>query len=140
MLPTPAKSHYVFNLRDLSRVFQGVLLTPRTTVLSGGGEAVERGRVAALAPPAMMLALWRHECERAMCDKLTTGGDKRWFADCARRVVDDVFGAELAAAACGERGAAERLPLMINFGRDDTVGVGRHSSGRPNDVSRGTPE
>lgn len=44
MLPTPAKFHYVFNLRDLSRIFEGVLTVK-------GDECTD---------VAMVLKLWRH--------------------------------------------------------------------------------
>jgi dynein heavy chain len=63
MLPSPAKFMYVWNMRELSRIFQGILRTPKESI-----------------PNAEVLGqLWRHECERVFGDKLATNQDKALF-------------------------------------------------------------
>uniref|UniRef100_A0A7S3YRZ4 AAA+ ATPase domain-containing protein n=1 Tax=Lotharella globosa TaxID=91324 RepID=A0A7S3YRZ4_9EUKA len=69
LLPTPAKFHYIFNLRDLSRIFGGILNSP----------SLDRDENAVTQDVDTVVTLWRHECERVLCDKLVEMKDKQWF-------------------------------------------------------------
>ena len=60
MLPTPAKFHYIFNLRELSRVFQGIMLTPTDTIKSGGYRS-EQKIVPFAGGGLTLLRIWKHE-------------------------------------------------------------------------------
>ena len=63
MLPSPTKFHYTFTLKDLSRLFQGVLRTPKSTYTQD----------------SVLVQLWRHEAERVFSDKLVNLQDKDKF-------------------------------------------------------------
>lgn len=78
LLPTPANFHYVFNLRDLSRIWEGML-----QVFSDECRNVE-----------MLLKLWCHELQRVIYDKLTSVSDKDWFLETIRKTSNDFFGPE----------------------------------------------
>ena len=63
LLPTPTKSHYVFNLRDLSKVVQGIMqATP-----------------ASCPDSDQLVKLWHHECSRVFRDRLVDEPDRFWF-------------------------------------------------------------
>jgi len=112
MLPTPAKFHYVFNMRDLSRVFQGILLTPKESITEGGIRAKE-GKLSNFTPQNMLVGLWKHECDRVFCDKLTTNKDKDTYENFIKQIGMEDFGEELYNAACG------KTKYMVSFLRDD---------------------
>lgn len=54
LLPTPSKFHYIFNMRDLSRIMAGLLQSHSNFYLG----------------VKQFVRLWRNEVTRVMCDRL----------------------------------------------------------------------
>ncbi|XP_033238860.1 dynein heavy chain 3, axonemal [Drosophila pseudoobscura] len=60
LLPTPAKSHYSFSLRDITRVFQGIVMVPAKR----------------MPDPEKLGRLWAHETYRVFYDRLVDQRDR----------------------------------------------------------------
>jgi dynein heavy chain, axonemal len=69
-LPTALKFHYIFNLRDLANIFQGILFATGETCPDGNS----------------LIKLWVHEANRVYCDKLTDQQD----IDAFNKIIGDV--------------------------------------------------
>ena len=62
---TPAKFHYLFNLRDVAKVVQGIMMTRPVSINS----------------PDSMARLWVNEACRVFQDRLISAEDKQWFVE-----------------------------------------------------------
>ena len=65
---TPAKTHYQFNLRDISKIFLGI----------------SRGNARTIKDEEDLIKLWMHECERVFKDRLVDEKD--------RTIYDEILG------------------------------------------------
>ncbi len=76
-LATPEKFHYVFNLRDVAKVIQGVLMGKRSVIYT----------------PESMLRLWVHELQRVFSDRLirTRSQDEQKFRDIVAQKMNETF-------------------------------------------------
>jgi len=71
LLPTPAKSHYTFNLRDLAKVFQGTMMIEPKKVKDNND----------------LVRCWAHECKRVFADRLINNSDHQWFEKTVRNIM-----------------------------------------------------
>ncbi len=73
--PTPTKSHYSFNLRDLSKIFQGLTLCSKSS----------------LPDLDSLVRCWAHECQRIFEDRLINDDDHGLFAELLKAKMKEHF-------------------------------------------------
>lgn len=94
LLPTPARIHYLFNLRDISKVFQGVMRSNKEYYDSSDSLA----------------KLWIHEVTRVFGDRLIDRGDR----DYLMKVIDEKLVAHMETS-LADLGITKRVPIFADI-------------------------
>ncbi|NXP03754.1 DYH8 protein, partial [Thinocorus orbignyianus] len=95
MLPTPSKFHYIFNLRDLSRIWQGMLTI----------------KAEECSDSIVLLTLFKHECTRVIADRFINPEDTAWFDKTVAKAIEEYV----------DKGLTEVLqaePYFVDFLRE----------------------
>ncbi|XP_069379878.1 dynein axonemal heavy chain 10 isoform X1 [Paralichthys olivaceus] len=77
--PTPSKFHYIFNLRDLSRVYNGLTLTKPDRFLT----------------VTQFVRVWRNECLRIFHDRLIDETDKALVQGHIKKLIEEHFKSDM---------------------------------------------
>ncbi|NWV69074.1 DYH8 protein, partial [Malurus elegans] len=104
MLPTPSKFHYIFNLRDLSRIWQGML-----NIKAEECESSTR-----------LLRLFKHECTRVIADRFNTPEDSAWFEVTIDKTIEEYVDADLSEVLQAE-------PYFVDFLREEPEPTGEEA-------------
>ena len=75
LLPIPSKLHYIFGMRDIIRVYKGMMLEPPELVTD----------------KTNFILLWYHEMTRTFNDRFNTHSDRKWFKTTMSTVVSRHF-------------------------------------------------
>ncbi|KAF1778944.1 P-loop containing nucleoside triphosphate hydrolase [Phytophthora cactorum] len=75
LLPTPKKSHYTFNLRDFSRIVQGIMLVVPNDQFNANS----------------LVKLWVHESLRVIGDRLIDDEDREWFNEVQKKITSNTL-------------------------------------------------
>uniref|UniRef100_A0A8C0EYH8 Dynein axonemal heavy chain 8 n=1 Tax=Bubo bubo TaxID=30461 RepID=A0A8C0EYH8_BUBBB len=95
MLPTPSKFHYIFNLRDLSRIWQGMLTIKAEECNSS----------------TVLLRLFKHECTRVIADRFISPEDTAWFDKTITKAIEKYVDTDLTEGLQAE-------PYFVDFLRE----------------------
>ncbi|GFH10191.1 dynein-1, subspecies f, partial [Haematococcus lacustris] len=101
LLPTPSKSHYLFNTRDLAKVIQGMMQATKTYYNSRDE----------------LLQLWCHEACRIIADRMWDANDKEWL----RKQLDEKLLSSFSTSYSQVFEAfGEQVPPFVTFMRQGT--------------------